>query len=355
MYKIIIAGAGGAPSENVIRSLLEGKKNDEIIGIGSEPYDLMLSSSVRKYQVPYAVDKRYKNSLIRILNIEKPDLIHFQNDIEILEASKIRADIQATGVKIFMPKHEIIEKCVDKNKSAQIWAREGIRIPKTLLINNELDLKNAFSLLSNKNGEIWIRAIVGGGGKGALPTNNYDFARLWIEKYNGWGKFTAAELLKSESVTWLSIWHEGELVVAQTRKRKSWNFGNRTLSGVTGITRVGETYSDETVDRVAMDSILSIDARPHGIYGVDMTYDNDNFPNPTEINISRFFTTVYFFTKAGLNMPEIFKNIALYNEFPSLNKKINPLPNGLLWIRGMDREAILTTEQELYKTIKVVD
>ena len=196
-----------------------------------------------------------------------------------------------------MPSKEVIEICVDKSKSSMIWAMEGIKIPKTVLVNNENDLKSAFEKLGNKEGKIWIRAAEGGGGRGALPIDNYDFAKIWIDRFDGWGNFTAAELLGPNTITWLSIWYEGELVVAQTRKRNSWNFGDRTLSGVTGITRVGETCSDETVNKVALDSILSIDKRPHGIYAVDMTYDFNGFPNPTEINISRFFTTVYFFHK----------------------------------------------------------
>ena len=85
-----------------------------------------------------------------------------------------------------------------------------------------------------------------------------------------------------------------------------------------------------------------------------MTYDVDGIPNPTEINISRFFTTVLFFTEAGLNMPEIYKNIALYDEFPVLKSKINPLPDGLLWIRGMDRKPILTTREEIEKKIDMM-
>ena len=85
-----------------------------------------------------------------------------------------------------------------------------------------------------------------------------------------------------------------------------------------------------------------------------MTYDKKGVPNPTEINISRFFTTVYFFTKAGLNLPEIFKNIALYGEFPHLKKKINPLPNGLIWIRGMDREPVLTTEEKIEQELNLM-
>jgi carbamoyl-phosphate synthase large subunit len=46
-------------------------------------------------------------------------------------------------------------------------------------------------------------------------------------------------------------------------------------------------------------------------------------------------------------MPEIFKDIALYNEFPDLAKKINPLPDNLLWLRGMDTKPVLMKPGEL--------
>jgi len=347
MSKILIAGAGGTPSENVIRSIDECSKNEEIIGMGSEPSDLILSAAKKKYLIPYAVQNNYKQQLLKLLAQEKPDLAHFQNDIEILKASSIRQDILATGTKLFMPTHRVVEHCVDKFKSAQIWKAEGITIPETMGINSSDDLSKAFEMLGNEEGTIWLRASVGGGGRGALPTNDYEFAKKWIDRFSGWGAFTAAKLLTQVTVTWLSIWYQGELVVAQTRRRKAWNFANRTLSGVTGVTQVGETYSCELVNKVALDAIFSIDKVPHGIYGVDMTYDHAGIPNPTEINISRFFTTVYFFTKAGLNMPKIFKDIALYEEFPNVAKKINPLPDGLLWIRSMDREPLLISEQEI--------
>ena len=354
MKKIMIAGIGGTPSENVVRSLREAEIKEELVGIGSEPYDMMLSSVKRKYQVPYATQKGYKKRLFDILRLEKPDFIHFQNDIEIQCVSAFRDEISSLGTKVFMPSDEVIRNCVNKGKSYKIWKKCGVKVPKTMIINNEQDLKKAFDKLGNDEGKIWIRYVVGGGGKGALPTNNFDFAKHWIEKFDGWGKFTAAELLTEKTVTWLSIWYEGDLVVAQSRKRASWNFGNRTLSGVTGITKVGETCSDKIVDRTALDAILAVDECPHGIYGVDMTYDTKGIPNVTEINISRFFTTVYFFTKAGLNMPEIYKNIALYNDVPNFDKKINPLPDGLLWIRGMDYAPILTSKEKIRNEIALL-
>lgn len=348
MAKIIIAGAGGAPSEGVIDSLLLSKKTEEVIGMGSEPSDLILSAASKKYVIPYANDPTYEEKLFKLINHEKPDLIHFQNDLEIFEASSIRDKIQNTGVKLFMPSHDVIDTCVHKYKSYFKWKAAGVRVPENLMIQDETDLKKAFDKLGDDQGRIWLRASsIGGGGKGALPTADYDFAKGWIDNYKGWGDFVAAEMLTSQTVTWQSIWYQGELVVAQTRKRMGWTHGNRTLSGVTGVTKVGLTFSDPQVDQISMDAILAIDPKPHGIYGVDMAYDRSGIPNPTEINISRFFTTILFFTKAGLNMPEIFKNIALYEEFPVLEKKINPLPDGLIWLRGMDTLPVLSSNIEI--------
>lgn len=353
MKKILITEAGVSPTENVIKSWNKSSAKNEVIGVSRNPMNLFCSKSKYKEHIPYEYDlgEKYKKSLLKILQKEKPALAVFMSDREILEASRFRDEIEAQGTKLFMPTHDVIENCTDKYLSYKVWESEGIKVPKTYFINNRDDLKKAFNELGDHEGKIWLRSTVGAGGKGALPTNDYEFALNWIDIYKGWGHFTASELLKADkTVTWLSIWYEGELVVAQTRRRKSWGFANRNLSGVTGITGVGETSSDPIVDRVAMDTILAVDKRPHGVYGVDMTYDQNDFPNPTEINM-RFFTTCYFFTQAGLNMPEIYKDIILYGKFPSLKKKLNPLQDGLLWIRDMDREPILTTVEEVNKQI----
>lgn len=346
MAKIQIGGAGGAPSNNFIRSLRESSRRDHLIGTTCVPSDLFLADTEEKYVVPYATADKYPDEILGLISKVRPDFIHLQNDYEVRAISRIRDKVTNLGVKLYLPDTETIENCVDKQKSYAIWKASGVRVPETILLNDSNDLRAAFEKLGPK---IWIRAIEGGGGRGALPADNYEFARIWIDRFNGWGTFTASELLSERTITWQSIWFEGELVVAQTRKRRSWNFGNRTLSGVTGITGVGETCSDPLVDRVAQDAILAIDKRPHGIFSADMTCDFSGFPKPTEINIGRFFTTHYFFTKAGVNFPEIYCNIALDGNFPALEKRVNPLPDGLIWIRGMDREPVLTTVAELEK------
>ena len=346
MAKILIGGSGGAPSNNFIRSLRESRRNDELIGMSCIPSDLFLGDTEEKYTVPYAVAPEYPQMLLSLLEKTKPDFLHLQNDFEVQAVSRIREQVQALGVKLFLPNPDTVENCVDKYKSYQIWSQAGIKVPETILLHTAKDLELAFEQLGKK---VWVRAVTGGGGRWALPTDNFDFAKLWIDRFEGWGQSTAAACLTSQSITWLSIWYQGELIVAQTRRRRSWNFGNRTLSGVTGVTGVAETCSDPIVDQVAQDAILAIDPKPDGIFGVDMTYDHEGWPNPTEINIGRFFTTHYFFTKAGLNMPEIYCNIAIDQKFPTLERKINPLPNGLVWIRGMDVQPVMTTVEELEK------
>ena len=355
MTKILVAGAGGAPSEGVINSLLKSRKGEEIIGMGSEPTDLVLSHAKRKYYVPYANKPEYKDALMKILAQEKPDLIHFQNDLEIFYASQLRDEIHKMGCKTFLPPHEVIANCVDKWKSYQKFKAAGITVPENMMINTQEDLEEAFKRLADENGSIWLRSTsMGGGGKGAIPTNDHQMAKCWIDRHDGWGEFIAAQMLSSQTITWLSIWYQGELIVAQTRKRTGWIHGNRAASGVTGVTKIGQTCSDDLVTEIAINTVKSVSDKPHGIFGVDMTYDKNGLPNPTEINIGRFFTTVLFFTEAGLNMPEIFKDLALYGEKPQLEKKINPLPDGLLWLRGMDRPPRLMKSEDIEKEVIVL-
>lgn len=350
--KILIGGAGGAPSEGVIRSLLLSDKHEEIIGMGAVKSDLILSRAKKKYLVPYANESTYKDELLKVLQKEKPSFIHFQNDLEVWYASKIRDAILETGTKLFMPDHDVVDICVSKWKSWNCFKNNGIKVAENIFINDEYDLKRSFKELSDKDGKIWLRAeSIGGGGIGSIPTNDFELARAWIRRYNGWGKFIAAEMLTDKTITWLSIWYKGKLIVAQTRKRMGWIHGNRAASGVTGVTKMGITFSDEEVTKVAEHTIKAVCKKPHGIFGVDMTYDKNGIPNPTEINISRFFTTIYFFTKAGLNMPDIYKNLILYDEKPVLERIINPLPDNLMWIRGMDTEPMIISMEDFNKGI----
>ena len=349
MAKIIVTGTGSAQSNSVIRCLKMDEEPNEIIGLGSDKYDLMLSPADRKILIPYSTDPHYRECLLSVLREEKADMIHFQHDKELLVASAFREEIADSGIQMFIPDHETIEICVHKYKTWEKFRDAGMKVPRNMIIHTQEDLRHSFEEFGST---IWLRSMaVGGGGLGSLAAHSFGEACEWIEKAKGWGTFLAAELLNGKTVTWQSIWDHGELIVAQGRRRHSWAFGALSASGVTGITRVCETISDKTVDEVGMAACRAVCDAPHGVFGVDMTYDFTGFPNPTEINIGRFFTTVRFFAEAGLNLPVIIKDICLYGKKPKLKEVLNPLPDHLLWIRGMDEQPRLTTEKEIETTL----
>jgi predicted ATP-grasp superfamily ATP-dependent carboligase len=339
-----VGGAGGAPGNNVISCLRASEHGDYLIGQSSSPADLFLMDVDEAHLVPAAESSAYEDTLLALIGESRPDLLLVQHDFEVRAVSRMREQITERGVAVPLPALRTVEVCVDKHQSYEIWAGAGLPVPETVLLNTPSDLEAAIARLGP---EVWLRAIEGGGGSGAIATTSVEFGSAWIERFDGWGSFTAASMLGRDSVTWQSLWWEGELIVAQTRRRYEWAFSNRAPAGVTGVTRVAATVAEPEIDELARASVLAIDDAPHGVFGVDMTYGRDGRPNLTEINIGRFFTTIYFFAKAGLNMPLILRDLALEGKRPTLERVLNPLPQGLVWIRGMDVAPALTSLEEL--------
>jgi len=341
--RILITGAGGSPSTNFVRSLKKAPEKFYFIGVDCDKYCLQRAETDEKYLIPPKDDENYLDMLNEIIEKTNADFLHGQNSAELEVLSENREKLKT---RYFFPSKETIRICQSKFESYKKWTESGLPQPKTLFLNNEEDLNKSFEELGD---EIWLREIKGSGGKGSLLTKDFKQAKSWIDFKNGWGKFTAAEYLSPQSITWQSIWNNGELIVAQTRKRLYWELAKISPSGISGATGAAITVSDPIVDDIALKSIYAIDKKPHGIFSVDMTYDGNNVPNPTEINIGRFFTTHEFFTQAGLNMPYIFLKLAFNEPYPKPIKKINPLPENLVWIRGMDFLPVLITVKEIEK------
>lgn len=341
MIRVLVCGAGGSPAVNFTRSLRKSREY-YFVGVDCDPYYLERAEVDAKYLVPKAGEAEYVSVLNKIIIKEKIDFVHAQNDVEISVLSDRRHDLYAP---LFLPSKETVKVCQDKLSTYKLWEGVGLPQPKTVQINHPDELKQA---LSDFGGKLWIRDTTGAGGRGSIAVRDFDTGKLWMDFKKGWGQYTAAELLSERSVTWQSIWKNGKLIVAQGRERLYWELSKISPSGVTGATGAGKTISDPLTDATAIAAVLAVDKEPHGIFSVDMTYDFNGVPNPTEINIGRFFTTHQFFTELGLNMPEIFVRLAMNEDYSDLvSKKVNPLPNDYIWIRGMDFEPVLTTTRAL--------
>jgi carbamoyl-phosphate synthase large subunit len=342
MKRILITGAGGSPATNFTRSLRKAPEEIYLVGTDANKYYLHRAEVDARYLVPTVKDPQYIDVLNHIIDQEKIEFVHAQNDAEVNFLSENREKLHA---KTLFPDKATVQICQDKFLSFEKWEAAGIKVPKTVIIRTKEDLQAAFDDLG---GKMWIRATTGAGGRGSLPVSDMQTAINWLDFQKGWdGTFTAAELLRDDTTTWMSIWHDGELVVAQGRRRLYWELGKISPSGVTGATGGGETVSDPVLDDIARKTVLAIDSKPNGLFGVDMAYDQNGLPNPTEINIGRFFTTHQFFTELGINMPYIFVKLAYGEATPKLEKIVNPAKDHMVWIRGMDFEPVLVSMDQI--------
>jgi carbamoyl-phosphate synthase large subunit len=346
MKKILLTGCGGAPTLSYVRSLRDADPRKEkffLVGVDADKYTIHRSECDKTYICPFVKDEKYISFILEIIKKEKIDFLHTQPEPEVYMIGKNRNIIEQTGCKLLMPKQETIEILRDKYKSYQAWLAQGITVPRNIKIDNEQDLLNAFKEF---NGDLWIRETIGAAGKGALSKPSYELAKAWINYRNGWGITVAAEHLTQKTTTWQSLWYKGKLVVGQGRSRLYWEMSNRTQSGVTGLTGTGKIDNNPNVTELAIKCINAVDESPNGIFSVDFTYDKNGTPNPTEINIGKFFTTHHFITTAGCNMPEIMVQLA-FDEYQGKFDIINPCKEDYYWIRGMDVKPVFVTGDEL--------
>ena len=342
MKRILVTGAGGPATNSFVRSLRDAQKRYgvyKIIGVDAGKYNVFRSEADYTYLCPKANDEKYIPFINMIIEKEKIDFIHSQPEIELYELSKHRDELKC---KHFMPKHEVVEICRDKLASYLVWKDAGIKVPESMRIISNWDLDVAFQ----RWGDIWLRDRTGAAGKGSLSRPTLEQAKAHLYARKAWGTTMAADHLTDKTITWQSIWHEGQLVVAQGRRRLYWEFANRAQSGVTGLTGTGVTVNDPELDELAIKCIHAIDEEPHGIFSVDFTFDWDGVPNPTEINIGKFFTTHHFLTRTGCNMPDIFVKLA-FGEWEGKCGVLNPCDEEMYWIRGIDTLPKLVSQEEV--------
>ena len=336
---ILLTGAGGPAAIGVARSLA----GHYLVGMDCDKYALQHAATDRKYVGLRCSDPEYLASLNDLIASESIDLVHAQPDPEVAFLSEHRDEVAA---RTFLPSRESVRICQDKLATYAVLSKAEVPVPKSYPLPAETSLNKVWDILMPGTGKMWLRATTGAAGRGAYLVQGfgkYEQARAWIDYQHGWGGFMAAEYLPGRCVTWQSLWKDGRLIASQGRERLEWHLANRSPSGVTGITGVGRTVNRKDMDEIGMMAVRAVDPSPSGIWGVDMKENAQGVPCVTEINIGRFFTTIEFFARAGLNFPDLYVRTAMDEEVG----RPASLPEGLLWIRSMDSAPKFVHESEL--------
>ena len=334
--RVLILGAGGAAANGFCRALRMAG-GYYLIGANINADDLALAETDERHLIDLEA-----RSLWDLCWQTKPHFAHAQPDQEVLRLAKLRNSISAAT---FLPYPWVIEACQDKWETYKRLKEAGVAVPRTTLVRG----RESLHLIREENRAKWLRATTGAGGAGAICTDSYDLAVEWVRRFDGWGKFTLADVLTADTVTVQQIWWRGQLVASQQRSRESWANAKNSPSGVSGSTGVGVTTSDPFADETADRAVGAVAEKPHGLFGVDMAYDHDRVPKVTEINVGRFFTTApEMYAQAGFNMADLYVKTGFgrTDEFGFVTSTPsgpirNPLPDGVRWIRGMDTRPVL--------------
>lgn len=340
MKRILVTGAGGSAAYNFIESLRNNPKNEEfyIVGADMSKYHIELANVDKRYIIPGVNDKSYMKKLNKIIKKEKIDFIHAQPDVEVNYLSKNRHKIKT---RTFLPNLNTVDICQDKMRFNEILRKNNIAVPEAYHIKDKDELRRVMDKLLKKNKKVWVRAIRGAGSRAALPVTKSSHAESWIDYWQemkgiGYGDFMVSEFLPGKEYAFQSIWHNGKLLMSQARERLEYIFGNLTPSGQSSSPSVAKTVHNDEVNKLVYKAIKCIDPKASGIFCADLKTDKNGKIKLLEINVGRFFTTCYFFSIAGVNMPYYYTKIGLGEKNKNKHKKFNNVPKDLYWVRMID-------------------
>ena len=342
MKRILITFAGGRLANGVIRALRAMDEPVHLIGVDAGDFYIHANDLDDRHIVPRGDSPDYLPVLRDVIAETKPDMIWPLHDSEMLAAAA-NPDL---GVVTFLPSHEALLVCQDKSRACEVFAANGVPVPETFRIDSKTDLPQAFDSLG---GDVWLRAVRGSGGAGALATEDIAAAERWIELNDGWGKFTASERLTGGTYCWESVWKDGELLACQRRRR--------IIHAVPGSPG-GSAYArsvftmdvPDSVQETAIAAVRAVMPEPHGLLSVDMTGDRNDTPKVTEINAGRFMSSgVLYWHEHGPNFAEIALRAA-FDEAPGIAVPvIDPMPTDLLMVMGINAAPSFFTVKD-YET-----
>src|SRR5205809_123365 len=311
--RLLITGAGGGPSNNLIRSLRAGDPSLFILGCSHDRFFLKKSSADRNYLLPRTTHPGFRSALYFVVKSENIDLIIPTDDNDVALFSGLQEDLRD---HLFLPRREVIELCQDKYNLAVFLQAKGLPVPVTYPVTDLQSIEELFGRLPHAP-RLWCRIRRGTDSIGATPVKNPEQARAWISYWEEMRRvpatsFTLSEYLPGRTFSCQSLWKDGKLILVKTFEYLSFFRGEARPSGVSSVSAVANTVFEPRVVKISAEAIGALDPNVSGAFDVDIKDDVHDAARITEINADRFISGPNLFDLTGRhNMAITYVRLAL--------------------------------------------
>ena len=131
--RLLVSGAGGGVGNNVLRSLSIGEPGFILVGCHHDRFTLKKSTADRNYLVHESTHPRFLESVRRVVEREKIDLLIPTSDRDVRICSDLRG---ALPCRVFLPSPGAIALCQDKYELATHLRALGVGAPITYPIED---------------------------------------------------------------------------------------------------------------------------------------------------------------------------------------------------------------------------
>lgn len=159
VISVMVTGiGGGGVGEQILKCLKISKLSYFIIGCDINKISKGFSQVDRGYIVPQASDKNYIDAIVGICKKDHIQILFPGSEPELKLISKNRHIFQDLGVCIPLNSQELIDICMDKNRTMDFLKKEGFSLQKYWEIRTKEDLENVNIY------PVVMKPSIGGGG-----------------------------------------------------------------------------------------------------------------------------------------------------------------------------------------------
>lgn len=305
----ILMTGGGAPGAAGIIKCLQEEKNFNIIVADAYPEAVGRYLTGDFVTIPFATDKRFKESLMEICRNKKIDIVLPLVTRELIPLSKNKDAFEKAGTKILCSPYSSLKIANNKGRLYQFLQWRGITVPEFRIAENIDQFKNAVQELDYPKKQICFKPSVANGSRGfrIVSENINELDLLFNHKPNstflnlknavrvlGSGEFPElliSEFLPGEEYSVDCLANNGQSILIIPRLRKKMQYG---------ISIEGEIIEENSIIEYCRKIIKELNL--HGNIGIQVKRSGAGEFLILEIN-PRVQGTISAILGAGVNLP----------------------------------------------------